>query len=312
MADISWIKLATDIPDHRKIKRIRKLPDGNNIILFWVFLLARAGESNHSGGLYMTDTLPYSVEDLSADFDFTTEFVEFALITLEKYGMITRYDEIIFIKNWEEYQAVEGLEKVREQNRLRQAKFKEKQRKLTLGNVTDNGEVTPSNGTDIELDKELDIDKEKDNKDSRKPRKRVYEDDSPYIQLSKFLYKKINADATDKSEMTKEPNYQTWADDIRKMIERDKRTEEQVRKMIEWCQADNFWSGNILSAKKLREKYDTMAKQANRQYQRQPVRQETMPDYVVNPTPEEKLSPEEQAKLDAEIAAFLEKGKGGN
>nr|OTP48700.1 hypothetical protein A5881_002403 [Enterococcus termitis] len=112
--------------------------------------------------------------------------------------------------------------------------------------------------------------------------------------------------------MTKEPNYQTWADDIRKMIERDKRTEEQVRKMIEWCQADNFWSGNILSAKKLREKYDTMAKQANRQYQRQPVRQETMPDYVVNPTPEEKLSPEEQAKLDAEIAAFLEKGKGGN
>lgn len=309
MADISWIKLATDIPDHRKIKRIRKLPDGNNIILFWVFLLARAGESNHSGGLYMTDTLPYSVEDLSADFDFTTEFVEFALITLEKYGMITRYDEIIFIKNWEEYQAVEGLEKVREQNRIRQAKYRDKQKQLTLGNVTDNVEVTASNGTDIELDKELDIDKEKDNKDSRKPRKRVYEDDSTYIQLSKFLYEKINADASDESEMTKEPNYQTWADDIRKMIDIDKRTEEQVRKMIEWCQSDRFWSGNILSAKKLREKYDTMAKQANRQYQRQPVRQETMPNWVENPTPEEKLSPEEQAKLDAEISAFLGKEK---
>lgn len=308
MADISWIKLATDIPDHRKIKRIRKLPDGNNIILFWVFLLARAGESNHSGGLYMTDTLPYSVEDLSADFDFTTEFVEFALITLEKYGMITRYDEIIFIKNWEEYQAVEGLEKVREQNRIRQAKYRDKQKQLTLGNVTGNVEVTANNGTDIELDKELDIDKEKDNKDSRKPRKRVYEDDSTYIQLSKFLYEKINADAADKSEMTKEPNYQTWADDIRKMIDIDKRTEEQVRKMIEWCQSDSFWSGNILSARKLREKYDTMAKQANRQYQRQPVRQETMPDWVDNPTPEAKLLPEEQAKLDAEIQAFLNGG----
>ncbi|WP_430606435.1 hypothetical protein IGJ55_002113 [Enterococcus sp. AZ170] len=304
MADISWIKLATDIPDHRKIKRIRKLPDGNNIILFWVFLLARAGESNHSGGLYMTDTLPYSVEDLSADFDFTTEFVEFALITLEKYGMITRYDEIIFIKNWEEYQAVEGLEKVREQNRIRQAKYRDKQKQLTLGNVTGNVEVTANNGTDIELDKELDIDKEKDNKDSRKPRKRVYEDDSPYIQLSKFLYEKINADAADKSEMTKEPNYQNWADDIRKMIDIDKRTDEQVRKMIEWCQSDSFWSGNILSAKKLRDKYDTMAKQANRQYQRKSVRQETMPDWVDNPTPEAKLSPEEQAALDAQIAAW--------
>lgn len=44
-------------------------------------------------------------------------------------------------------------------------------------------------------------------------------------------------------------------------------------------------------------------------YQRQPVRQETMPESVTNPTPEAKLSPEEQAKLDAEIAAFLGKGK---
>lgn len=36
---MKWIKLATDIPDNMKIKRIRRLPDGNNVILFWVFLL---------------------------------------------------------------------------------------------------------------------------------------------------------------------------------------------------------------------------------------------------------------------------------
>lgn len=303
MAEISWIKLATDIPDHRKIKRIRKMPDGNNIILFWVFLLARAGESNHSGGLYMTDTLPYSVEDLSADFDFTTEFVEFALITLEKYGMITRYDEIIFIKNWEEYQSVEGLEKVRELNRLRQARFKEKQRKLTLGNVTDNVEVTQGNATDIELDK--DIDKEKDNKDSRKPRKRVYEDSSVFKILANYLYEKINSDAVNESEMTKKPDFNSWADDIRKMIEIDKRTKDQVEKMIEWCQADEFWSGNILSAKKLRDKYDTMAKQANNQYKKKAVRQETVPEYISNPVEEKKLSAERQAELQKELDELM-------
>ena len=55
MADIKWIKLDVGMPDNRKIKRIRKLPDGNNIILFWVFLLARAGETNQRGALFFTD-----------------------------------------------------------------------------------------------------------------------------------------------------------------------------------------------------------------------------------------------------------------
>lgn len=171
MAETSWIKLATDIPDHRKIKRIRKMPDGNNIILFWVFLLARAGESNHSGGLYMTDTLPYSIEDLAADFDFSTEFIEFGLLTLEKYGMIQRYDEIIFIKNWEEYQSVDGLDKIREQNRIRQANYREKQKLLakgvTLHNVSSNGNITQDNATEEELDKELDKDIKKKPKKSK-------------------------------------------------------------------------------------------------------------------------------------------------
>ena len=167
MAEISWIKLSTGLPDNKKIKRIRKLPEGDKVILFWVFLLARAGESNQSGGIFLTDTMPYQEEDLAADFDFNIEFVQFALIILEKYSMITRYQDILFIKNWEEYQSIEGLEKVREQNRIRQARYKEKQRQLTLGNVTanvsGNAEVTESNATDIdkELDKERDIDKEK-------------------------------------------------------------------------------------------------------------------------------------------------------
>ncbi|WP_075201855.1 phage replisome organizer N-terminal domain-containing protein [Floricoccus tropicus] len=166
MAEISWIKLATNLPDNKKIKRIRKLPDGDKVILFWVFLLARAGESNKSGGLFMTDTLPYEVEDLAADFDFTVEFVKFAIITLEKYSMIKTYDDIIFVKNWEKYQAVEGMDKVREQNRIRQAKFKERQKQLTLGNVTSNvtgnGEVTQGNATDIDIDIDKEIDKEID------------------------------------------------------------------------------------------------------------------------------------------------------
>ena len=44
-------------------------------------------------------------------------------------------------------------------------------------------------------------------------------------------------------------------DSIRLLIDRDQYSIEQIRYVIGWCQQDNFWKSNILSAKKLREKF---------------------------------------------------------
>jgi hypothetical protein len=49
-----------------------------------------------------------------------------------------------------------------------------------------------------------------------------------------------------------------WADDIRKLIDIDKQDEEEVRRVIEWCQQDSFWFKNILSGKKLRIQYEKL------------------------------------------------------
>ncbi len=164
MADVKWIKMDVTLPDNRKIKRIRKLPGGNDIVLLWVFLLARAGESNQNGALFYTSDLPYTEEDLADDFDFTIDFVKIALMTLEKFKMIERFDQIIFIKNWEEYQELDKLQKIGIQNRKRQEKHREKQRLIANGNVTVTLPVTESNAVEEdkeqELDKELDKDKE--------------------------------------------------------------------------------------------------------------------------------------------------------
>ena len=61
--------------------------------------------------------------------------------------MIDVIDDIIFISNWEKYQSIEGMEKVREQTRKRVASYREKQ-KLIESNVTVTLPVTDSNGTD--------------------------------------------------------------------------------------------------------------------------------------------------------------------
>lgn len=44
-------------------------------------------------------------------------------------------------------------------------------------------------------------------------------------------------------------------DAMRLLIDRDQATEEQIAYVIRWCQQDQFWKANILSAAKLREKF---------------------------------------------------------
>lgn len=49
-----------------------------------------------------------------------------------------------------------------------------------------------------------------------------------------------------------------WAEDINKIYRIDGRTYEQIEFMIRWTQKDPFWSKNILSASKLREKFNDL------------------------------------------------------
>ena len=82
------------------------------------------------------------------------------------------------VTGWEEHQNIEGLEKIREQNRIRQAKFREKQ-KLLESNVTGNVEITENNGTDKEEEREEERDKEreedKDKNIKKKKKKTEYD-----------------------------------------------------------------------------------------------------------------------------------------
>ena len=157
MADVKWIKITTDMFDNRKIKHLRRLPDGNNIVLIWVMLLTMAGRCNSSGMIFLTENIPYTPKMLADELDFEENTVQLALKALAQLNMIVTDQGFFSIAGWEEYQNIEGMDKIREQNRIRQAKFKAKQ-KLLSGNVTDNVTVTQGNATDIEEEKEIDID----------------------------------------------------------------------------------------------------------------------------------------------------------
>jgi hypothetical protein len=131
-------------------------------------------------------------------------------------------------------------------------------------------------------------------KERKKPSrpKQVYDEQSIHYQLALRLYQKILSN----NENHKEPDFQKWANDVRLMLERDNRTEEQIIYLIDWCQQDSFWKSNILSTSKLREKFDQLVirvkedtNKKNKQsvttngmpraYQSLPRRTEMLPDW---------------------------------
>jgi hypothetical protein len=56
----------------------------------------------------------------------------------------------------------------------------------------------------------------------------------------------------------KKPSLSTWAKTVDLMLSKDNRTSEEIKAVIVWCQQDPFWRNNVLSMKKLREKFDQL------------------------------------------------------
>ena len=168
MSELSWVKLSLDLFDNRKIKYIRKLPEGNNIMIIWIYLLTLAGKCNSGGMIFLTEDIPLD-ENMLADLtDFDVNIVRIALATFDKLNMIQwtgDNDEFIKVAGWSEYQSVDRLAEIKEQNCARQKKYREKQKEKAK-ELPDNGKetlsITSRNVTVTEQNKNKKKEEEKD------------------------------------------------------------------------------------------------------------------------------------------------------
>ena len=156
MADINWIKLRVDMFDDEKIKIIQSMPEGDAILVIWIRIIALAGKCNAKGLVLIEDEFPYSDEMLATIFNKPLTTVRLALGTFEKFRMIERTEKGIYISNFEKHQNTEGMEKIREQARIRKQREREKKRALLEAgntpalpeNSLENPETLPENVTD--------------------------------------------------------------------------------------------------------------------------------------------------------------------
>ena len=74
----------------------------------------------------------------------------------------------------------------------------------------------------------------------------------------------LQADSETKVPKGDPKSLQSWATEADRMIRLDNRDPAEAMRLMDWCQQDTFWRGNILSMAKFRKHYDKLKRQAER------------------------------------------------
>lgn len=112
MPDVKWIKITVDMFDNRKIKYLRRLENGDSLVLIWVMLLTMAGRCNAGGMIFLTENIPYTPAMLADELGYEESTVAAALTAFERLGMVsTTADSFLQVDGWEEHQNMDDGEK---------------------------------------------------------------------------------------------------------------------------------------------------------------------------------------------------------
>ncbi|MFT9495809.1 phage replisome organizer N-terminal domain-containing protein [Anaerosolibacter sp.] len=171
MAEVKWIKIAVNIFDDEKIDFIESLPEADAIIVIWFKLLTLAGKCNAGGYILLTDNIPYTEEMLAHKFRRPLNTVRLALETFRRLKMIEIETQEYHVINWEKHQNIEGMEKIKEQAKIRKRNQREREKMLIApakeeigasenDNVSRDCHVTSHPSHAIELEEEREEEKE--------------------------------------------------------------------------------------------------------------------------------------------------------
>ncbi|UED70740.1 replication protein [Brevibacillus sp. HD3.3A] len=115
-------------------------------------------------------------------------------------------------------------------------------------------------------------------KNTRQPKK--YAEDSTYFKMAVYFHEKVTAVAKAEglAHLVIKADLQKWADEFRKLVEIDKVEDKRlIAEVIDWVTSDPFWKVNVLSAKKLRDKFGELALKM-KAAQKPPERKQAKPD----------------------------------
>lgn len=248
---MAWIESHEELLTHPKSKRLkRKLNVSIHEVVgilhfFWHWAVKYAEDG---------DITKFSAEDIADAIQFDGDADKLITALIES-GFVDELDDQRVIHDWFDYAGKLVLWRRKEAERL---KGYRKSKKKEIVHSTNEERTMYEQRTDTVRTPEysnsnsISNSNKKSIKDSRQ--KRVYDEQSIPYRSANYLYTSILKHKPD----LKKPNLQSWADDMRKLIEIDGRDPHQIANVINWVITEPFWHCQILSAAKLREKWDTL------------------------------------------------------
>ena len=240
-----YLKLKENFFDSDEMVLLESMPDG--YIYSNILLKLYLRSLKHEGKLMFNDRIPFNSTMLATITRHSVGVVEKAVQIFRDLQLIDVLDNgAIYMSDIQSFIGKSSTEADRK--REYRKKIEEAKRNLiTGGQVSDKcpDKTTPELDIEIEKDIEKDIDKEE--------KKGKYSDE--HLRLAKKMQSNLTEDFP--KEMNK-VDIEKWADTIRLMEERDKASIEAIEYVINWLPTNEFWFGNIRSAKKLREKFEKL------------------------------------------------------
>ncbi|WP_432475620.1 phage replisome organizer N-terminal domain-containing protein [Enterococcus faecium] len=238
-----YLKLKENFFDSDEMVLLESMPDG--YIYSNILLKLYLRSLKHEGKLMFNDRIPFNSTMLATITRHSVGVVEKAVQIFRDLQLIDVLDNgAIYMSDIQSFIGKSSTEADRK--REYRKKIEEAKRNLiTGGQVSDKCPDKTTPELEIEIEKDIDIDKEE--------KRGKYSDE--HLRLAKKLQSNLSEDFP--KEMNK-VDIEKWADTIRLMEERDKASIEAIEYVINWLPTNEFWFGNIRSAKKLREKFEKL------------------------------------------------------
>lgn len=157
-SEVQWIKIKVGMFDGNSFRRIKRAKIGgekfrDKLTAVWFELMDFAGACNHGGAFIDKREIPYKdLADIATMIDRETEELELCMTFFINEGMVEIVDDVYQLSNWMEYQNEEALAKLRENKRVRQAKWRENKR-LQAGNGDVDKNVSTDASTDVSTER---------------------------------------------------------------------------------------------------------------------------------------------------------------